>query len=183
VITLKQPNQTGKTYKKLEREITAFGHINGQGQMQVYNRDKFASGLGVFENTNIEIIVRERAYSFKDPYRNYYFGVIVKQAQLAFRNAGYVKSQRDTDYFLRDLYLYEEIYNEETGGWEKTALTLKKNDTTVTGKQMREYCEICIIYVMQALSWAIPYPNEELDNEDFTPTQRGLSPDKNLNTF
>lgn len=148
------------------KEIKAFGHVNGESELSIYSRDLFMSGLSHFNQSNVEIIIRERFRPFSDQMREYYFAVIVREVQKAFRYVGVIKTLKDTDYYLRYLFLYTEEYDEETDQWSKTLHTLKKGESEVSMKMMKEYCDLCIIFSAQSLDWPIPFPNEELEHEE-----------------
>lgn len=146
---------------------TTFGHVDDQGKLHIYNQDDLKDKLkGPFLRTSIELRIRERPWPFSDSQRGYYFGVIVKEIQAAWRAAGEIKSQKEVDTELREKYLYQEKLDPETDTWIKEIHTLRKGESQVTKKMMREYCELCIIWAVQALDWPIPYPGEELSLEE-----------------
>lgn len=157
----------------MPKEFTTYGHVDGEGKLSIYNKDIFTNTVkNHFKNTSVQLVFGERFYSFTDGQRSYYFAVIVKQIQKAWLASGVVKSLKEVDYDLRGRFLYFEELNEETGEYEKQLHTLKKGDTSVSKKMMREFCEKCIIWAVQNLSWAIPFPNEEFTVDDMTEHQR-----------
>ncbi len=154
------------------KEFITYGHVDADGNISVYNKETTLKRVSDdFRKTSIEIVFRERFFRFKDSQRGYYYGVILKEIQLAWKASGVLKSISDIDYEFRNKYLYYETLNEDTGVFEKTIHTLKKHDTAVSQKMMREYCECCIIWTIQNLDWAIPYPNEDFKDEDMTEKQ------------
>jgi hypothetical protein len=125
----------------------------------------------IFPSTNVEITIKERFYRFSDGYREYYFAVVVKELQKAWKASGVVKSQKEVDTEMRDMFLYHEWLNPETGEFVKTIHTLRSNDTGVDQQMMKEFIEHCIIWALQNLDWAIPYPGEEFEMQDMTREQ------------
>lgn len=157
------------------KEIIFQGHVNKDSQLSIYNRELFLIQLSRFNNNSVDIIVREKQSKFNDSYRNYYFAVIVSEIQKAYLSTGVIKSKKEVDDELRNLFLYEEIIDEETGEYEKILHTLKKGDTKVTSGMMKEYCELCIIFASVNLGWAIPYPNEDLTIDKMTERQQNFN--------
>ena len=114
------------------KEFITYGHVDDAGKISIYNKGYFNKKVGDnFRKTNIEIVFRERLYEFTDSQRGYYFAVIVREIQKAWLSTGVIKSLSDVDYELRNKYLYYETLNAETGLFEKTVHTLRKNDTRV----------------------------------------------------
>lgn len=154
------------------KEFITYGHVDKPGKLSIYNRAYFDKKIrDYFSQTSIEIVFREKLYQFSDSQRGYYFGIIVKEIQKAWLSTGIIKSLSEIDYELRNKYLYYEILNAETGLFEKTVHTLKKDDTEVSDRMMREYCELCIIWASQNLDWNVPYPNEAFGDSDMTDKQ------------
>ncbi len=154
------------------KEFITYGHVDDQGKLSIYNKDAFSERLkSDFKKTTIEIIVRERFYQFTDGQRGYYFGVIVKEIQQAWKATGILKSISDIDQELRNKFLYYEVLNQDTDKYEKHLHTLKKHDTSVSAELMREYCECCIIWCIQNLDWAIAYSGEDFGEYDMTEKQ------------
>lgn len=145
------------------KSIKVYGHVNSDGVLSIHHRNNFVSRLkSDFKNTTVEFDLIPRFREFSDDHRGYYFGVVVKQTQKAMRYAGNFMSLKEVDYFLRERFLYYEVFNDESGEYEKTVHTLRKSETQVSSKMMKEYCEMCIIFLAQWLNWPIPYPNEIL---------------------
>jgi len=168
------------------KEFVTYGHVDDDGIMSIYNKSVFKERLQkFFRKTSIELLIRERVYSFSDSRRSYYFAVIVREIQKAWMVSGIVKSLHDVDYEMRDKFLYYEELNHETGLFEKYLHTLKKGDTHVSKQMMKHYCELCIVWCITNLDWAIPYPSEDFNESDMTDSQRkfeGIS-DLGNNTF
>jgi len=157
----------------MNKEFTTYGHVDSNGVLSIYNRNVFVSNIkDYYKNISVELVFRERFYQFSDKQRNYYFAVIVKQIQQAWLKSGVVKSLATVDAEMREKFLYYEELNEDTGLFEKYIHTLKKGDTSVSKKMMREYCEKCIIWCVQSLDWAIAYPSEDFTEDDMTEHQR-----------
>lgn len=160
----------------MSKELIKYGHVDDNGKLFIYQKDDFHSKIkSNFKKTSIEIILREKLYKFSDNRRSYYFGVIVKEIQKAWLSTGIIKSLKDVDIELRNKFLYHETLNEDTGLFEKTIHTLRKYDTSVSVKMMKDYCEHCIIWSIQNLDWAIPYPNEDFGPEDMTEKQNVIN--------
>lgn len=153
-------------------DFTTYGHVDNDGVLSIYNRSVFVSNIKDYYNTSVQLVFGERFYQFSDKQRGYYFAVIVKEIQKAWLTSGVVKSRASVDAEMRDKFLYFEELNEDTGLFEKYPHTLKKGDTQVSKKMMRDYCEKCIIWCVQNLNWAIAYPSEEFTKEDMTDTQK-----------
>jgi hypothetical protein len=150
----------------MENEFTTYGHVDGKGKLSIYNQKGFIKKIhDYFKNSSIEILFKNRFYKFSDKARSYYFAVIVKEIQKGWLATGVIKSLKDIDLEMRDKFLFYEELNEETGMYEKYLHTLKKGDTAVSKKMMREYCDMCIIWSVQCLGWQIPYPSEVFDNK------------------
>lgn len=159
----------------MQKEAKTFGSVTPEGKLTIYNRDLFYQTIeGKFKSTSIELVIKERFYKFNDSQRSYYFGVIIPEMQMAFRSLGVIKSRDEIDKEMRDKFLYYEEVNPDTGQYEKFLHTLKNGDTSVSKKMMREYCELCIIWSVQNLEWAIPYPNEVMSEDDYTDHQKNI---------
>lgn len=157
----------------MKNEFTAYGHVNSEGEFKLYDAEHFWKRIATsFSATNIEIVIREGHNEFSDGMRGYYYGIIVPEVQKAFEASGVIKSKKEIDYDLRDLFLYTETWNEEKGEFEKEYHTLRKDETKVDGKMMKGYCEKCIIWCITNLDWAIPYPNEVFTFQDMADQQR-----------
>lgn len=153
-------------------EITSYGHIDDEGKMSIYSREVFMQRAADYlSGKSIEIVVRERLYFFSEKMRGYYFGVVIPEIRKAYMSIGVLKTLHDTDYEMRDKFLYYEIIDEETGEYEKHLHTLRKGETQVSGRMMREYVDMCIMFAIQNLDWAIPYPSEEFTDDDKTEHQ------------
>ncbi len=147
------------------KSIHSYGHVNQDGELSIYHRKDFVSKVkNDFKNTSVELIVQPRFKEFSDDHRGYYFGVVVKETQKAMRYSGNFMSLKEVDYFLRERFLYVEKFNDEEGEFVKELHTLRKGETKVSSTMMKEYCEMCIIFLAQWLNWPIPYPNEILTN-------------------
>lgn len=158
---------------KMQKDFTTYGHVDRDGKLSIYNKSVFTNTIKkYFKNTSIQIIFSNRFYSFTDSMRSYYFGILVPEIQKAFLSHGIVKSKNDVDYEMRDKFLYYEVLNEEKGVYEKYNHTLKKGDTNVSRQMMRDYVEKCIIWTIQCLDWAIPYPSENFIDDDKTELQK-----------
>lgn len=165
------------------KEIIFSGHVNKESKLTIYQKELFSIQLSKFNNSSVDIIIREKQNKFNDSFRDYYFAVIVNEVQKAYLSTGVIKSKKDIDYELRGLFLFEEIIDEETGEYEKMLHTLRKGDTKVSSKMMKEYCELCIIFSAVNLEWSIPYPNEDLTIEQMTERQRNFNYKSNNLTF
>lgn len=157
----------------MEREIIVYGHVNREGDLSIYNRDAFVKSIREhYKNKSIQITLTDRFYSFSDKHRSYYFGVLLRQIKMAWESYGVIKSMGDIDEEMRYKFLYFEELNVEKGEMERHIHTLKKDDTNVSKKMMREYIEKCIIWTIQNLDWAVPYPSEEFLDDDMTDHQQ-----------
>ncbi len=149
------------------KTFTTFGHVDDQGKLQIYNQDDLRAKLqGPLLRTSVELRIRERQWPFSEAMRKYYFAVIVKEIQKAWRAAGEIKSLEEVDTDLRLKFLYKETRDPETDTWIREPHTLRKGETEVTKKMMREFCDLCIIWAVQALDWPVPYPGEQLSREE-----------------
>ena len=158
-----------------------FGHVNSQGKISIYDKASFERKVQDFlKGKNVEFIIQERQYEFSNSMRSYYFGVIIPEIQKAFQMSGVLKSRSECDDSMRFLFLYYEVINEETGKYEKQIHTLRKDDTSVSSKMMKEFCEMCIIWCATNLDWAIPFPNEIFTFQDMTMNQRKSESARNL---
>lgn len=157
----------------MDKEFTTYGHVNEDGVLSIYNRSVFISSIkDYYKNTSVQLVFSERFYQFSDKQRSYYFGVIVKEIQKAWLKSGVIKSLSKIDSEMRDKFLFYEELNEETGLFEKHIHTLKKGDTSVSKKMMKDYCHFCIIWCVQNLDWCIPFPSEDFTENDMTENQR-----------
>lgn len=140
--------------------ISTKGEVDENGNIKMYSPGEYRKELKTALNGKKIIFKAVEFNPFSDEQRRYYFGVICKEARKAFMYVGYNYSLNDVDLFLRDLDLYYEVVNPETGLFEKHLHTLKRDSTEVTPKRMREYTNFCIIWVAKNLDYPIPYPNE-----------------------
>lgn len=156
-----------------KKKYTTYGHVNSKGVLSIYNRSQLNKSLKEhFNGTSIELVITEKVYEFSDKMRNYYFAVVVKEVQKAWNYTGIVKTLKTIDSELRSMFLCKEFYNEDLGKWEFENHTLRKGETEVTQKMMSDFIEKVIIWSIQNLNWAIPYPSEQLTQEDLTEHQR-----------
>jgi hypothetical protein len=97
------------------KEVLVYGYVK-EGALKLYNQGALSSGIQNFEGQDVELVVRKRFRIFGDNLRGYYFGVVVKQYQEALYYAwGEKWTLTDIDYYLRSLFLYREIVDEDTG--------------------------------------------------------------------
>lgn len=157
---------TKKTY-------TAYGHVDSDGKLSIYNKSLLNGNIReYFKSTSIVLTISEKTNEFSDNMRAYYFSVVVKQVQKAYRSTGVVKTLKEIDYELRGMFLINEVYNEDKGKWEQEPHTLKKGQTLVTYQMMRDFIDMVIAWSIQNLDWAIPYPNEQMEDNDYTQHQK-----------
>ena len=153
-------------------KILSYGHVNSDGELSIYNKGDFVSRIEqYFSNTSVEIIVQDRFYEFSNDHRGYYFAVIVREYQKAYMCLGEHRSLNSIDDELRNRFLFYEVFDDEEGKYVKNIHTLRKGETKVSKSEMKWFCEMCIMWAVQNLDWAIPYPNELLSFEDKTETQ------------
>ena len=165
----------------MEKILNAFGHVDKDGRLVIYNRDLFIGAVKEhFKEMSIEFIIKERPYKLSDKLRSYYFAVVVKQIQSAYRSIGEIKSMHDIDYEMRDRFLYYEEFNEETGEFEKYLHTLRRDETKVSQKMMLAYIEDCIRWTAINLEWAIPFQSEEFTENDMTEHQQNIQSIKRI---
>ena len=158
------------------KEFISYGSVDSNGAMSLYNKDLFLNKLrDYFPRTNIEVVVREKGKELTHPLRKYYFSVVVRGIQEGYLAMGEIKSRDWCDKHMRELFLYTEDIDYETGEYEKNIHTLRAGDTSVTVKMMKDFIDLCIIWAVQSLDWAIPYPNEELDFSDMTDHQNKIN--------
>lgn len=154
-------------------EVTGFGKVTKEGKMVLNFPSAFAGMVkDHLANKRVEFIVRTRDKHFTDPQRSYYFGVIIREMQKAFRTRGDIKTQQEIDEYMRSLYLYQEYLDPETDEWIKVNHRLSNADSVVTSTQMTEFLQQCIIYAATRLDWAIPMPNEEWYAQKMTERQQ-----------
>lgn len=167
----------------MKNEFTHFGHVNKEGKLSIYDQEGFSEKIQeFFKGKSIELIICDRHYEFTNPMRSYYFGVIVPELQKAFQRSGVLKSRSEIDDDMRSLFLFYEVLNQGTGKYEKRIHTLRKDDTKVSVKMMKDFCEMCIIWCATNLDWAIAFPNEIFTYQDMTEGQRKAESARSLNS-
>lgn len=143
-------------------EITTFGHVNKNGELKTYNKDIFLSSIKqMLSGASVQVTITKTEGEFSNQWRRYYFKIIVRELQKAFKSVGMLMSLKETDYYMRNLYLYQETYVEEKDLWDKKPHTLRKGETKVTPSMFKDYCMHCIRFSVKYLDWAIPYINEQ----------------------
>lgn len=109
---------------------------------------------------------------FKPSMRSYYFSFVVGGTQEAYRATGTLKSRAEIDLKFRDMFLYYEEVNADTGEYVKINHTLQLENTKVTDEMFLEFCLLCIMWVAVNLDWAIPLVVEDFCKKDMTDWQR-----------
>ncbi len=157
------------------KEVLVYGYVK-DGALKLYNQGALSSGIQNFEGQDVELVVRKRFRIFGDNLRGYYFGVVVKQYQEALYYAwGEKWTLTDIDYYLRSLFLYREIVDEDTGEIHKEICTLRKGETDVSREEFLEYVRYLVQVAAYYLSWPIPLPNEELDAQERVNKRRTIA--------
>ena len=149
----------------MSKDLTVFGHVNNQGKLSIYNVGIFKDVLHKrFAGSSIEMTIKKRFYEFSHKLRKYYFYILVPELQKGFLSQGMFMSREEVDNEMRERFLFYETYDEEKDKWEKHIHTLRMNETKVDNKMFLDFVEKCIIFAIQSLDWAIPYPREEFDD-------------------
>ena len=146
----------------MKEGFKAFGHVNGEGRLQLYNQDLVKDKLLKMAKRDIEVDFVERSPELKHNWRSYYFGVVVKEWQKLRHYLGDPVSLADTDNLLRQMFLFREVYDEENDCYYKELHTLRAGETEVSQKEFRFFCTQCIQKAAE-LDWEIPFPNEQIN--------------------
>lgn len=159
----------------MAREFTAFGHVNSEGILSVYEQKGFKDAIkNQFSSSSVEVVIRDRNYKFSDAQRAYYYAVVVTEIKQAYMVAGYLKSLKDIDSELKGMFLFYEDLDSETGEFEKVLHSLGNLNTQVSRSMMMDYCERCVIWCVTNLNWAIPFPSEIFGPNDMTNRQKQI---------
>lgn len=97
-------------------------------------------------------------------WRNYYFSTVVSHWKRLFLEYGDPKTFAETDIFLRQMYLFKEVYDEENDCYFRVLHTLRAGETEVSDKEFRFFCSQCIQKAAE-LCWEIPFPSELINSK------------------
>lgn len=136
-----------------------FGVVEKDGTFRVYNKGVFLEKVKRFAGRYVELEMTERSNSISNPLRSYYFAVVVKEWRNLFHYLGDPRTVRDTDEFLRGMFLFKEEYNEESDTYSRELHRLSSAESEVTQIEFKFFIEQCIQFAAE-FDWPIPYPNE-----------------------
>lgn len=129
------------------------------GKLTLDNPDKFKEHISAFEGKKVELELRKAVKSRTSPQTRYYFGVVVRMVRLALQDLGNEVSLEQTHEFLKSMFLFKEVVNENTSEIYKIPLSLS-NKGEVSTDIMTEYIDTIIRWASSELSIVIPLPNE-----------------------
>lgn len=150
--------------------VRHFGEIEN-GKLYIYDRDGFGKRIFDCPNQKVIIEVHTRSGTISHQLRKYYFGVLLKEAQIAFWNAGYEYDLDTIDHTFRMKALYKDVFDDEQQRYRKEPHTLKDSETEVTMKQFIYFIEYIIRFLAINLDYVASYPNEILGPKDLTEKQ------------
>lgn len=92
-----------------------FGRVV-KGKLQYLDRDKMTENLTELEGKNISVTIREIPEGTSAQQRGYYFGVIVRHAQMGYKSIGYHYSEEQARHELESQSPYmREAYDSKHG--------------------------------------------------------------------
>ena len=148
-----------------------FGHIDSQGNLKLYNVDQFKARAKQLPGTSIEIVINKRTGHMSHQQRKYYFSVIVPEMVKAFKFYGQHMTNEQADDFLREQFLDHQEYNEEDDRWITHRRRMSLAETDISIREFNEFVQFVVTWAVQNMDWALPYPNEIFNFQDFTKSQ------------
>lgn len=148
-----------------------YGHIDQEGNLKLYNVDQLRARAKQLPGTSIEIVILKRTGDMSHQQRKYYFSVIVPEMVKAFKFHGSHMTNEDVDDFLRAKFLDHLHYDDDDDTWKKERRRMSLAETDITTREFNEFVQFVITWAVQNMDWALPYPNEIFNFQDFTKSQ------------
>lgn len=135
------------------------------GKLTLDKKDKFTSHMKEFEGQKIELTLRKAVKSRSNAQVRYYFGVMVKMIQREFKELGTQLTIDEVHDFLKSMFLFREIVNEQTSEIYKVPMSLSTAGEVSTFN-MSEYIDNVQRWASENLNLYIPSPNEDFVVDD-----------------
>lgn len=136
--------------------ITAYGNIK-KGKLTLANRKRFEQDLSGCKDGVVELTVKARNQR-SSPQNRYYWGVVVKEVQIRFRELGNDVTPELTHEFLKGKFNLKPLIGE--GG--EVIDNIGGPTPEMNKEEFSEYVDKIIIWAADVLQIVIPYPNEKL---------------------
>lgn len=123
------------------------------------NRNKIIDAIRCFEGKDIEITIKRKRKTRTTPQNAYMWGVIIPLTEDAIKKEwGEVWSKDKVHEFYKNMFLFHEKINEETG----EVVRVPKSTTENTTVEQDEYHSQCREFLKEWFNVDCPLPNEEI---------------------
>ena len=134
----------------------SIGYIKG-GKLHIMNRKRMNQDLTEFKDCDVTITIKKRGK--RSILQNaYYWGVVVKEIKIRFREFGHDVDDDDVHSFLKQKVHYETIVTEHG-----EAIQVAKSTTEMNKPEMGEYIDRIRMWALQSLDIDIPEPNTQTE--------------------
>lgn len=133
-----------------------YGHIE-DGRLIIHNRKRLNEDLRTFKDCDVTITIKKRGKRSL-PQNSYYWGVIVKEIQLRFRELGNDVNCETVHEFLKQKFNPEKVVTSQAEIIEIGGTTTEMNKD-----QFSEYCEKIKEWASGILEIYIPDPGQQTE--------------------
>lgn len=133
------------------------GYITDSGKLIILNRHRMEEDLRHFKPCDVDIIVKKRGK--RSILQNaYYFGVVVKEVQLRFRELGHDVDTDTVHEFLKQKFWFEQIVTPQA-----EVIQVPKSTTEMNKDEFSEYIERIKDWAGAVLEIYIPEANTQVE--------------------
>ena len=149
----------------MKNQVEALGVVTKQGILEIYSQPQFLKEIcRRWPEKEIILIAKKKVKTVTNKQRGYYFGVICTLIEKRFEEWGNEITQRQVDFMLREMYLFDEIVTPH-GEVIKKILSLKDMAGEVGRRRMSKYWEQCWQWAAETLDLVIPSPDPQWWNK------------------
>lgn len=125
------------------------------GKLAIINKDRLHEDLRQFKDCDVDIIIKKRGR--RSLLQNaYYWGCVVKEVQLRFRELGHDVETDDVHEFLK-----QKFHNEQIVTPQAEVITVPKSTTEMNKGEFVEYVERIRDWAADTLEIFIPDPGQQ----------------------
>lgn len=133
-----------------------YGYVEG-GKLHILNRRRMNEDLRQFKNVDVVIIIKKRGKRSL-PQNAYYWGVVVKEIQLRFRELGTDADMDDIHEALKTKFNYERLVTADG-----EVIDIPKTTTELNKDEFGSYIDRIIEWAATSLEISIPAPNTQTE--------------------
>lgn len=143
-------------------QIQYSGKVDSEGKLRIYHRDRFISDMAqYYTGKDVIITVAKKVKKRSSSQLGYYFGAVVPIVHKGMRDIGHNITLKQTDAMLRNMFLTDEIVNEETGQIIEVPLDLKGESGDVSTTRFMQFTSDIQQWAAEFLGINIPDPKEQ----------------------